>query len=206
MIFQLNDTLPKWHVLSICVDHTSSSVFLFLFLWNHWVNLNQRETETFFNFFTFNIVIYAPVAVEHNKSTKLARNLISNSVEMKDMIYILFYVIYFWWISKKKKKKDLKISSGNTWLNWIKLDGDRPYAVPFGVRFKRCYQKSLIEEGQIIQVTKEKEQKDKHWSTQHYTEELNIEQHETHYKTDGQSRCSGRVNGSCSITYCFYIN
>jgi len=51
----------------------------------------------------------------------------------------------------------------------------------------------LIPEGQIVQVPKEKEQKDKQWSSKHYTEKLNIEQHETHYKTDSQSRCSGRV-------------
>ena len=53
-------------------------------------------------------------------------------------------------------------------------------------------------EGQTKQWPNEKLQKDKQWSTKHYTEtKLLIEQHE-HYFKWGESWCSARVSSSSS--------
>ena len=54
----------------------------------------------------------------------------------------------------------------------------------------------VIEGGQATQWPKETGQKDKQWNKKHYSEKLEIEQHETHQNPGGELMCSGGVGSS----------
>jgi hypothetical protein len=66
-------------------------------------------------------------------------------------------------------------------------------------RYQRCNQKPYIEEEQTTQWPKEKVQKDKQRSTKH-THKTKDRVTRTPLKTEGELRCSGRVNSSCSTS------
>jgi len=72
-------------------------------------------------------------------------------------------------------------------------------------RYQRDTQNTYIEEEQIIQLPKEKVQKDKQWSTKHkYKTKDRVTR--TPLKIGGELRCSGRVNSSCSTSDARRVN